>query len=286
MDTVLRSIGGSGMKRFVLPSGVVLRAEGLGKQYPKPSAPSSLSGHLRGRRLGGTIADEGVGLDASDDDDDDDMDTEVSGREGRPVVPASGWALADLSFELPFGAALAVVGPPGSGKTTLLQILARVTRPTVGRVLLQGPVTPVLAPSVGLVRPGTTVAESVVALGVTFGARPSSMREHLVSTIACAGLESSADAPVSTIPRASVRQLIVSVAVHTYPAVIVAEIGMLAGAPTFTARLQETLSMRRQEGLALVIAGGLRDEKHLHRYCDRSLVLDEGRSTGPITAFR
>ena len=44
----------------------------------------------------------------------------------------------DISFEVPAGGFLAVVGPSGSGKSTLLGLLAGLDRPRQGRVLLDG----------------------------------------------------------------------------------------------------------------------------------------------------
>jgi len=43
-------------------------------------------------------------------------------------------ALRDVSFELPAGATLTVLGPNGSGKTTLVRVLATLLRPTEGQV--------------------------------------------------------------------------------------------------------------------------------------------------------
>ncbi|MES4786738.1 MAG: hypothetical protein C4294_13965, partial [Nitrospiraceae bacterium] len=48
------------------------------------------------------------------------------------------WALNDLSFELPAGQILGIIGPNGSGKTSLLKLLARVVRPERGAVRLFG----------------------------------------------------------------------------------------------------------------------------------------------------
>jgi len=47
-------------------------------------------------------------------------------------------ALADISFRLPAGQMLALVGPSGAGKTTLIGMLARLHDPGAGAVLIDG----------------------------------------------------------------------------------------------------------------------------------------------------
>ena len=48
------------------------------------------------------------------------------------------YAIRDLSFHLPAGQKLALVGENGAGKTTLVKLLARLYEPTEGRILLDG----------------------------------------------------------------------------------------------------------------------------------------------------
>jgi lipoprotein-releasing system ATP-binding protein len=52
---------------------------------------------------------------------------------GTPVPVLDG-----VSFELPAGGALAVVGPSGSGKSTLLHLIGALDRPTRGRIEVAG----------------------------------------------------------------------------------------------------------------------------------------------------
>ena len=59
--------------------------------------------------------------------------TKVYGKGSAQVT-----ALDNVSFEVPKGQFLAIVGPSGSGKSTLLHLLGGVDRPTSGRVLIDG----------------------------------------------------------------------------------------------------------------------------------------------------
>jgi ATP-binding cassette subfamily B protein len=48
------------------------------------------------------------------------------------------WALRDVSFHVPAGAVVALVGENGAGKTTLVKLLCRMYEPSEGRVLVDG----------------------------------------------------------------------------------------------------------------------------------------------------
>jgi subfamily B ATP-binding cassette protein MsbA len=51
---------------------------------------------------------------------------------------ADQWTLRDVSFEIPAGATVALIGPSGSGKSTLMNLLQRLYDPQEGSILIDG----------------------------------------------------------------------------------------------------------------------------------------------------
>ncbi|HET8622890.1 MAG TPA: ABC transporter ATP-binding protein [Gemmatimonadales bacterium] len=55
-----------------------------------------------------------------------------------PAASDRGWVLEDISFHLPAGASLAIVGATGAGKSALVDLLVRTYDPDRGRILIDG----------------------------------------------------------------------------------------------------------------------------------------------------
>ena len=106
--------------------------------------------------------------------------TATSGMPG-PAVRAM--ALQDLTFEVPAGASVAVVGPTGSGKSTLLSLIARFHEPTAGRIRLDGTDLrdwnrDTLRRSLGMVFQETFLFSSPIAENIALG-RPGASRAEI-----------------------------------------------------------------------------------------------------------
>lgn len=77
--------------------------------------------------------------------------TQITGNRPAPTTLTDGivfdnvsfryddtWVLRNVSFHIPAGCVLAVVGENGAGKTTLVKLLSRMYQPTEGRILVDG----------------------------------------------------------------------------------------------------------------------------------------------------
>ncbi len=103
-----------------------------------------------------------------------------------------GWVLRHISFSIPRGSALAIVGATGVGKTTLVNLLARVRDPDEGQVLIDGhdiralPLDQ-LRRAIGYVPQDTFLFSVPLRENVTFG-RPDASQAEIERAVAIARL--------------------------------------------------------------------------------------------------
>ena len=48
------------------------------------------------------------------------------------------WALQNINIKIKKGETVGIYGPNGSGKTTIMKLLANVTKPTKGKIIVKG----------------------------------------------------------------------------------------------------------------------------------------------------
>ncbi|MCI0569654.1 MAG: ATP-binding cassette domain-containing protein, partial [Myxococcaceae bacterium] len=77
-------------------------------------------------------------------------------------------ALDDVSFQVSRGSMFGVIGENGSGKSTLLKILAGITRPTGGELVVDGRVSALIELGAGF-HPEISGRENVAINGIMLG---------------------------------------------------------------------------------------------------------------------
>jgi lipopolysaccharide transport system ATP-binding protein len=123
------------------------------------------------------------------------------------------WALRDVTFDVPRGSVLGVVGGNGAGKSTLFKVLSRITDPTCGEAEVNGRMSSLLEIGTGF-HPELTGRENVYLNGAVLGMKKHEVTRKFDSIVAFADVDQFIDTPVKYYSSGMYMRLAFSVAAH------------------------------------------------------------------------
>jgi len=142
------------------------------------------------------------------------------------------WALKDVSFDVPKGEVIGVIGRNGAGKTTLLKILSRITEPTEGSIELYGRVGSLLEVGTGF-HPELTGRENIYLNGAILGMKRAEIREKFDEIVNFAEIEKFIDTPVKRYSSGMYVRLAFAVAAHLDPEILLVDEVLAVGDSAF-----------------------------------------------------
>ncbi|MFP5256348.1 MAG: ABC transporter ATP-binding protein [Acidimicrobiia bacterium] len=168
-------------------------------------------------------------------------------RDDVRVIPA----LRDVSFSVPRGSVLAVVGRNGAGKSTLLRALCGVLAPEEGRITVRGRLN-LLSPGLGM-RDTLTGRENIKLGGLAVGLSEDRITE-LVDVIAdFAQLDEYIDFPLKTYSAGMRMRIGVAVAAHLDPEILLIDEALTGGDAAFQAHVSQKMAELCGEGRTVVL---------------------------------
>jgi ABC-type polysaccharide/polyol phosphate transport system ATPase subunit len=182
-------------------------------------------------------------------------------------------ALKGVSFEVPTGSVLGVIGANGAGKSTLMRTMAGILPPTEGRVEVHGRVSTLLALGVGFNRK-LSGRENVVLGGLAAGLSREELEKKYDQIVKFAELEEFMDMPMRTYSSGMYGRLAFSVAVNMDPDILLIDEALSVGDARF--RRKSFRKMRKlceQARTIVIVSHALGSIKQL---CDQAIWLHQG----------
>lgn len=183
-------------------------------------------------------------------------------------------ALDGVSFSVPRGDSIAVIGLNGSGKSTLLQIVAGVLSPTTGSVEVHGRVAALLELGSGF-NPEMTGRENIHINAAILGIPPARLATLMDAIIGFADIGDYIDRPVKTYSSGMALRLAFSVQVHVDPDVLIVDEALAVGDAQFQAKAMTKVDEILARGTTLLFVG--HDINAARAFCRRALLLEKGR---------
>lgn len=183
-------------------------------------------------------------------------------------------ALDHVSLEVRKGEVFGLIGPNGAGKTTLLRLVARVMRPTSGRVWVKGRVAPLLAMGAGF-HPELTGRENVFLNGALLGYTRRQIEEHFEWIVDFAEMWDFIDAPLRTYSSGMVARLGFAVATAIMPDILIVDEVLSVGDIAFQEKSAARIREFREAGATILLVS--HSMRNVEKMCDRAAWLDHGR---------
>jgi lipopolysaccharide transport system ATP-binding protein len=191
------------------------------------------------------------------------------------------WALRDVSFDVLPGDVVGIVGRNGAGKSTLLKVLSRITKPTAGRVVLNGRVGSLLEVGTGF-HPELTGRENVFLNGSILGMTRREVARKFDEIVAFAEVEQFLDTPVKRYSSGMYVRLAFAVAAHLEPEILIVDEVLAVGDAGFQKKCLGKMNEVSRAGRTVLVVS--HNTAVLSSLCTTGVVLDRGRvqTTGPI----
>jgi ABC-type polysaccharide/polyol phosphate transport system ATPase subunit len=186
-------------------------------------------------------------------------------------------AIRDVTFTLPKGKTLGVIGRNGSGKSTLLKLVAGITKPTQGEVRVDGRISALIELGAGF-HPEISGRENVFINGIMLGLTKREITRRFDEIVEFAELEDFIDAPVKTYSSGMYMRLGFAVAIHVDPEVLLVDEVLAVGDEGFTHKCLDKFSEFKRRGKTILLV--THSLSLVERFCDEALWLDAGQKMG------
>ncbi|MEN4010845.1 MAG: ABC transporter ATP-binding protein [Chloroflexota bacterium] len=197
-------------------------------------------------------------------------------------------ALDGVSLQVRRGEVFGLIGANGAGKTTLLRLVARVMRPTRGRVIVRGRVAPLLAMGAGF-HAELTGRENVFLNGTLLGYTRWQIEERMEWIVDFAELREFIDAPLRTYSSGMMARLGFAVATAAMPEVLIVDEVLSVGDIAFQEKSAARIREFREAGATILLVS--HSMAMVKKMCSRAAwlsrgqVMELGEAASVVSAF-
>lgn len=182
-------------------------------------------------------------------------------------------ALKNASFSIAKGETVGIIGKNGAGKSTMLKLIAHVSSPTSGSVIINGRVSPLIELGAGF-HPELTGRENIFLNGVILGLKESYIEEKLHDIIAFSELKEFIDLPVKHYSSGMYMRLGFSVAIFTDPDILLVDEVLAVGDAQFQKKCIEKMVEFKKKGVTIIFVS--HSLETVKAFCPRIIYLKNG----------
>ncbi len=197
-----------------------------------------------------------------------------SGEAETPMSVGSFMALDEISFDVKKGEVFGIIGRNGAGKSTLLKLLARIMRPTRGRIEIRGRVGSLLEVGTGF-HPELTGRENIFLNGAVLGMTRREILKKFDEIVEFSEVERFLDTAVKYYSSGMYVRLAFAVAAHLEPEILIVDEVLAVGDGAFQQKCMGKMGASSRQGKTVLIVS--HSLPVITNLCQRAILLDGGK---------
>ena len=131
-------------------------------------------------------------------------------------------ALNNINFDIKKGEVIGLIGSNGAGKSTLLKVVSGVMKPTTGKVIVNGAISPMIELGAGF-DPELTARENIFLNGAVLGYSKKFINEKFDEIVEFSELKDFLDVPVKNFSSGMAAKLAFSIATVVNPEILIVD---------------------------------------------------------------
>lgn len=183
-------------------------------------------------------------------------------------------ALKHISFKIPKGSIVGLVGTNGSGKSTMLKIIAGVLEPSEGTCIVRGNIAPLIELGAGFDRE-LTARENIYLNGALLGYTKEFIDEKFDDIVKFAELEGFLDMPLKNYSSGMVARIAFAIATITEPDILIVDEALSVGDVFFQQKCEERIQHFIQSGKVTVLFVS-HSIAQVERLCQSAIWIEKG----------
>lgn len=182
-------------------------------------------------------------------------------------------ALENISFNVKRGDVFGIVGLNGSGKSTLLKIISRILKPTLGSVICNGSVSPLIELGAGF-DIDLTARENIFLNGSVLGYTKKQMTDKFDEIVEFSELQNFLDVPIKNFSSGMVARLGFSIATITKPDILIVDEILSVGDFLFQQKCEKRIEDLMSDGTTVLMVS--HSLSQIRQLCKNVLWLEKG----------
>ena len=182
-------------------------------------------------------------------------------------------ALNSVSFEINKGDVVGILGKNGAGKSTLLKLLSNITKPSSGKIEINGRIASLLEVGTGF-HPELTGRENIYLNGTILGMSRKEIKSKFDEILEFSGVSKFIDTPVKNYSSGMYVSLAFAVAAHLEPEILVIDEVLAVGDSEFQNKCIGKMKDVANHGRTVLFVS--HDMNAIASLCKQSILIEKG----------